>query len=340
MSKYTSIISPEELKYEIQNNNQEFIKESRQTISNIINWKDKRLLVIIWPCSLHNEEEAIDYAKQIKKINQDYQNLFIVMRAYFEKPRTHIWRKWLINDPYLNDSGDIQEWLRLARKILNQINQLWIPTATEFLDNLSYEYIQDLVSWWAIWARTTESQVHRQIVSDIKCPIGFKNWTNWSTNIAINAIKSASNPHNFLWINEKWKISIVNSQWNPDLHVVLRGWENGPNYDEKSINKAINELKNSNINSNLMIDFSHANSEKKYKNQIIVAEDIAKQIKNWNQNIVAAMIESNINESNQSFDPSKDKKEELEYWVSITDACVNIEDSKKILDKLNKAKSN
>lgn len=313
------------------------IKKYREITTNIIHKIDERLLVVVWPCSIHDTEEALVYAKKLKRVKEKFPNLFIVMRSYFEKPRTTIWWKWLINDPYLDWSFDIEKWLKKARKLLLEINKMWLPTSTEFLDTISPKYLSDLITWWAIWARTTESQVHRELASSLDSIIWFKNWTTWDIQIAIDAIKSSNNSHCFLWINEKWKIDIINTIWNKSCHIILRWWKNGPNYDKDSIDETSKKLKKEWINTWIMIDVSHANSNKKPENQPIIIKNIAEQIKSWNKEIIWVMIESNIYAWSQSFTPWKDKACDLKYWISITDWCISFEETKKVLDILNKA---
>lgn len=327
------IISPKELieRFPLDEKTSEFIKTSRMAISNIVNMNDPRLLVISWPCSIHNPAEALEYAEKLKNIKDNNPHLFLVMRTYFEKPRTTIWWKWLINDPDMDDSCDIEKWLDIARKLLLRINQMWIPTAVEFLDTITPQYFADLVSWWAIWARTTESQEHRKLTSWLSMPIWFKNWTNWSIQVAIDAIKAAVWKHTFLSIAKDWKVAKITTIWNSDSHIILRWWSNWPNYDETHIKDIEKKLEKNWINTWIIIDFSHANSWKDYKNQPKVCLDIADQIQNWNRNIVWVMIEWNLNEWNQKI------SDNLQYWVSITDACVWWEDNKAMISMLENA---
>lgn len=313
------------------------ITKWRKTTSDIIHKNDYRLLVVIWPCSIHDTEEALVYAKKLKRLKDKFPNLFIVMRSYFEKPRTTIWWKWLINDPNLDWSFDIEKWLKKARKLLLDINKMWLPVSTEYLDLITPNYISDLITWWAIWARTTESQVHRELASWLDSIIWFKNWTSWDIQIAIDAIKSSNNPHTFLWINQKWKVEIISSKWNKNCHIILRWWKNLPNYKKEDIDIVSKILKKEWINTWIMIDASHANSNKKPENQKSVVKNIAEQIENWNKQIIWVMIESNIYFWSQSFTPWKDKPNDLKYWISITDWCVSMDDTKKMLDTLNKA---
>ncbi len=333
------MITPKELKtkYIANKNMLSNIKKARQIISNIVQWKDNRILVIVWPCSIHNTKEWLEYAKKLAKIKIKYPNLFLVMRTYFEKPRTTIGWKWLINDPDLNWSFDINKWIMKARKFLLDINELWLPTATEFLDNMTIPDISDLVSWWAIWARTTESQLHREMSSWLPMPIWFKNSTNWDIDIAIDAIISSQSPHNFIWINDDGKREIFNTKWNPNGHIILRWWKWITNYDNDSVSKSIQKLDIIWIKTWIMIDASHANSNKNHINQIKVIKNISSQIASWNKKIIWVMIESNINEWAQSFNPKKDDINDLIPGVSITDKCISLIDTEKALELLNLA---
>lgn len=327
------IISPIELinKFQIDSKTADFIELSRKSISNIVNLNDPRLLVITWPCSIHNSTEAILYAEKLQKIKENNPHLFLVMRTYFEKPRTTVGWKWLINDPDCDDSCDIEKWFEIARSLLLKINQMWIPTAVEFLDTITPQYIADLVSWWAIWARTTESQEHRKLVSWLSMPIGFKNWTNWSIQIAIDAIKASVWKHTFLSIAKDWKVAKITSTWNNDSHIILRGGSNWPNYTEAHMKETTEKLQKNWIEKWIIIDFSHANSSKDYKKQIIVCGNIANQISNWNNKIVGVMIEWNLCAWNQKL------SDNLLPWVSITDACVDWESNNSMINELNKA---
>lgn len=313
------------------------IKKFRKITSEIIHKNDDRLLVIVGPCSIHDTEEWLVYARKLNRMKVKFPNLFIIMRSYFEKPRTTIWWKWLINDPNLDWSYDIEKWLKKSRKLLLEINKLGLPVSTEFLDPITPNYLSDLITWWAIWARTTESQVHREMASWLETIIWFKNWTTWDIQIAIDAIKSTSNPHTFLWISQKWKLEIVSTKWNKNSHIILRWWKNWPNYKKEDIDNTIKILKKEWINTWIMIDASHANSNKKPENQKWVIRNIAEQIENGNKQIIWVMIESNIYFWSQSFTPWVDKSSDLKYWISITDWCLALDDTKKLLDILNKA---
>jgi len=315
----------------------EHVNNSRKIVSNIINWNDDRLLLISWPCSIHDIEQWLEYAKKLVKLKEKFPELFIVMRTYFEKPRTTVWWEGLISDPELNGSFNIDLWLEKARKFLLEVNKLWLATATEFLEPITAQYIADLVSWWAVGARTTESQTHRHMASGLSMPIWFKNATSWDINIARDAIISANNPHNFLWINNEWCTRKIHTKWNPDSHLILRGWKSWPNYSEKDVKQATKILEDAWINTWIVIDASHANSNKDHKKQINVCEDIAKQLESWNKKIVWIMLESNLEEWNQKFNPLTDDKNKLTCWVSITDACIDLDETEDILKLLNDA---
>ena len=308
----------------------ELVFKSRQNISDIIHGKDDKLVVIVGPCSIHDPKAAIEYAKKLKELESSLSSeLKIVMRVYFEKPRTTIGWKGLINDPNLDDSYDVNKGLREARKILLQINELGLPAATEYLDIITPQYISDLISWGAIGARTTESQVHRELASGLSCPVGFKNSTNGSIQVAIDAIGSASQPHIFLSITKEGKSAIFNSSGNKDCHVILRGGKL-PNFESKFIKETSSTLSESGNPSALMVDMSHGNSQKQFKKQLLVNKDIADQISSGEKSIFGVMIESHLIEGNQSIGP----KETLTYGQSITDACVSWEDTEIMLNLL------
>jgi len=309
------------------------ISEARKRVTNIIHGKDHRILAITWPCSIHDTKAAMQYAEWLLWEKKRLQwELEIVMRVYFEKPRTTVGWKWLINDPYLDGTNNISEWLLKARQLLRDIVRLWLPVAVEFLDVISPQYIADLVTWWAIWARTTESQVHRELASWLSCPLGFKNGTDGNIQIAIDAMLSASSKHSFLWTTKEWKVAIVHSEWNSDTHVILRGGSGGPNYDIHSVQDISMRLEKTNANQSIMIDLSHANSNKDHKKQLISWESVAQQINSGNMKIMGVMIESNLEEGRQNHIPWKDSSNNLIYWKSITDACIGLEDTKRLLD--------
>ncbi len=337
--QWSKIITPEELKkiFPLNKSDKNYIKENHKIIQNIIHWKDDKLIVIVWPCSIHNIEEWLEYAKKLADMRYNFPNLFIIMRTYFEKPRTTIWWKWLINDPYLDWNSNIEEGLKKARKFITDINKLKLPAATEFLDNMTIPDISDWISWWAIWARTTESQLHREMASGLSMPIWFKNSTNGDMQIAFEAIISSNNKHSFIWIDENWTRKNFNTQWNPDGHIILRGGKWIHNYDRDSVNTTIKLLEKFKIKSWIIIDFSHANSDKKWENQIKVCTNVSEQLSSWNKKIIWVMIESNINQWSQSFIPWLNNKDNLQKWVSITDECVWLADTQKMLTQLNKA---
>jgi len=302
----------------------------RNAIHNILNNKDSRLLVIIGPCSIHDPEAALAYADKLVSLREKYKDqLEIVMRVYFEKPRTTVGWKGLINDPLLDNSCRINEGLRIARQLLVQINEKGLPTAGEYLDMITPQYIADLMSWGAIGARTTESQVHRELASGLSCPVGFKNGTDGSIKVAVDAIGAASSPHHFLSVTKFGHSAIVQTTGNNDCHVILRGGKE-PNYDAENIALVTEQLKKSNLNQKVMVDFSHANSQKKFKQQLIVCDDICQQIKQGNKDIFGVMVESFIEEGNQKLVNGKAKI----FGQSITDACIGWEDTKLLLEKL------
>jgi len=311
----------------------ELVFKSRQNISDIIHGRDDRLVVVVGPCSIHDPKAAIEYAKKLKNLESSLSSeLKIVMRVYFEKPRTTVGWKGLINDPNLDDSYDVNKGLREARKILLDINEIGLPAATEYLDIITPQYISDLISWGAIGARTTESQVHRELASGLSCPVGFKNSTNGSIQVAIDAIGSASQPHIFLSITKEGKSAIFNSSGNKDCHVILRGGKI-PNFESKFIKETSSILAKSGNSTSLMVDMSHGNSQKQFKKQLLVNKDIADQIASGERSIFGVMIESHLVEGNQSIGP----KESLTYGQSITDACVSWEDTEVMLKLLSSA---
>ncbi|MFC6276172.1 3-deoxy-7-phosphoheptulonate synthase [Psittacicella hinzii] len=309
------------------------VAKTRIEVANILHGKDDRLLVIIGPCSIHDVKAAEEYAKRLKTEIEKYRDtLCIVMRVYFEKPRTTVGWKGLINDPYLNNTYQINDGIALGRKILVDINELGVPTAGEFLDTMSPQYIADLMSWGAIGARTTESQLHRELASGLSCPIGFKNATTGSVQVAVDAMVSASYPHTFLGITKFGQVAIIETTGNHDVHVILRGGSNGTNYDAESVQKVVNELEKTPFTPAVMVDCSHANSSKDYRRQSIVCADIANQIKNGSYHINGVMIESHLKEGRQ--DLTEDNINSLEYGKSITDGCVSWETTEELLATL------
>jgi len=310
------------------------IQKTRKKIRDILNGKDDRLLIIIGPCSIHDPSAAIEYASRLLEQRKKYAGeLEIVMRVYFEKPRTTVGWKGLINDPYLDESYRIDEGLRVARHLLMEINRLGMPAGSEFLDVISPQYIGDLISWGAIGARTTESQIHRELASGLSAPIGFKNGTDGNIKIATDAIQSASKGHHFLSVHKNGQVAIVETKGNADCHVILRGGK-APNYDEESVNKACAELEAAKLNPSLMVDCSHANSSKQHERQIEVAKDIATQLAKGSKKIFGVMVESHLHAGTQKFTPGKDDPKNLKYGMSITDACINWDDSLEVLEVL------
>jgi 3-deoxy-7-phosphoheptulonate synthase len=313
------------------------ISETRRAIHNIMQGKDDRLLVIIGPCSIHDPVAALDYARRLKDVRTKFADtLEVVMRVYFEKPRTTVGWKGLINDPYLDESFRIDEGLRIARNLLIDINRLGLPAGSEFLDVISPQYIGDLISWGAIGARTTESQVHRELASGLSAPIGFKNGTDGNIRIATDAIQAAARGHHFLSVHKNGQVAIVQTNGNRDCHVILRGGK-APNYDAASIAAACKELEAAKLPPVLMVDCSHANSSKQHSRQVDVARDIAGQIAHGSRSVFGVMVESHLNPGAQKFTPGKDDPHALEYGKSITDACLGWDESMSVLQILSDA---
>ncbi len=316
---------------------EKLIAKTRKTIHHILHGRDDRLLVIIGPCSIHDPAAALEYARRLKPLRDQYADtLEVVMRVYFEKPRTTVGWKGLINDPYLDESYRIDEGLRIARQLLIEINRAGLPAASEFLDVISPQYIGDLISWGAIGARTTESQVHRELASGLSAPIGFKNGTDGNIKIATDAIQAAAPGPHFLSVHKNGQVAIVQTQGNKDCHVILRGGK-APNYDAASVAAACAELEASKLPGTLMVDFSHANSSKQHKKQVEVAKDIAGQISGGSRQVFGVMVESHLHEGAQKFTPGKDDVNALEYGKSITDACIGWDDSEEVLQILSDA---
>ena len=308
----------------------ELVAQTRQQIANILHGKDNRLLVIIGPCSIHDPKAALEYAQRLLPLRQKYEKeLLIVMRAYFEKPRTTVGWKGLINDPHLNGTHDINFGLRQARKLLLELNNLGMPASTEFLDMITPQYYADLIAWGAIGARTTESQVHRELASGLSCTVGFKNGTDGNLKIAIDALGAASHPHHFLSVTKAGHSAIVHTAGNRDCHVILRGGNGAPNYSSEHVKAAAEQLAQAGLPAKLMVDCSHANSRKDFKRQMEVAQDIATQIQNGEQNIMGVMVESHLVEGRQNAP--------IVYGQSITDACIGWDDTEKLLALLAEA---
>lgn len=310
------------------------ISRTRHAIHDIMAGKDDRLLVIMGPCSIHDPISALEYAKKLLAQRAKYAGtLEIVMRVYFEKPRTTVGWKGLINDPYLDESYRIDEGLRMARQLLIEINRLGLPAGSEFLDVISPQYLGDLISWGAIGARTTESQVHRELASGISAPIGFKNGTDGNIKIATDAIQAAAGGHHFLSIHKNGQVAIVQTNGNPDCHVILRGGK-APNYDAASVAAACKDLVAAKLPPTLMVDCSHANSSKQHEKQIDVAKDIAAQLSTGSKSVFGVMVESNLQAGAQKFTPGKDQSSALAYGQSITDACIDWDQSVGVLETL------
>ena len=328
------LITPAQLKAELPTPEyvRQQVSESRQQVRNILNGNDHRLLVVVGPCSIHDVTAAEDYARRLKELAVEVApTLLVVMRAYFEKPRTTVGWKGLVNDPFLNDTFHIEEGIRIARRLLLCIAELGQPLATEALDPISPQYLQELIAWSAIGARTTESQTHREMASGLSSAVGFKNGTDGSLDVAINALQSVSKPHRFLGINQSGQVSIIHTRGNAAAHVVLRGGHTGPNYQRSQIALFEQALSAAGLKSNIMIDCSHANSGKDPLRQLIVARDAADQIKSGNGSIMGLMIESNINAGNQKL--TKDLKQ-LAYGVSVTDPCIGWDTTASLLREL------
>ncbi|HYP82217.1 3-deoxy-7-phosphoheptulonate synthase [Variovorax sp.] len=313
------------------------ISHTRKSIHRIMAGKDDRLLVVMGPCSIHDPVAALDYARRLKAMRDRHADtLEVVMRVYFEKPRTTVGWKGLINDPYLDESYRIDEGLRMARQLLIEINRMGLPAGSEFLDVISPQYIGDLIAWGAIGARTTESQVHRELASGLSAPIGFKNGTDGNIRIATDAIQAAARGHHFLSVHKNGQVAIVQTQGNPDCHVILRGGK-APNYDGESVALACKDLVAAKLHPTLMVDCSHANSSKQHQKQIEVVADVAGQIARGGRSVFGVMVESHLVAGAQKFTPGKNKVEALEYGQSITDACIGWDDSVQVLDTLAQA---
>lgn len=328
----TDVITPAQLHSEcpIEDEVSATVTQARQEIHNILTGEDDRLLVVVGPCSIHDPKAAMEYAGLLRDIREELKKeLMIVMRVYFEKPRTTVGWKGLINDPNLDDSFEINTGLRLARKLLMDINALGVPAGTEFLDLITPQYMADLVSWGAIGARTTESQLHRELASGLSCPIGFKNGTDGTLKVAIDAVRAANRPHHFLSMTMEGRSAIFSTAGNEDCHVILRGGKQ-PNYDADSVELAVRGLENAGLAQRLMIDLSHANSRKQFEKQIEVGVDVASQIAKGNHCIMGIMIESHLKPGRQDVKPGQT----LEYGQSITDGCIGWEQTTPLLHLL------
>ncbi|MFV2060439.1 MAG: 3-deoxy-7-phosphoheptulonate synthase AroG [Gammaproteobacteria bacterium] len=331
----TEVVAPAELheSLPITEMASDTVFNTRKAIHNVLHGVDDRLVVIVGPCSIHDSKAALEYANRLSELKKQYQDdLIIVMRVYFEKPRTTVGWKGLINDPDLNGSFQINKGLKIARELLLELNNFGIPAATEFLDLITPQYFADLISWGAIGARTTESQVHRELASGLSCPVGFKNGTNGNLRVAVDAIRAVQDPHIFLSVTKQGHSAIFSTTGNNDCHIILRGGKK-PNYDNDSILNTITELDSAGMNTKVMVDLSHGNSQKDYRRQISVASDIIEQITDGQINIMGVMIESHLNEGNQSVGDGTS----LNYGQSITDACISWESTVELLSKFAQA---
>ena len=305
--------------------------ETRREVQDILHGRNDRLLVIVGPCSIHDPKAALEYAGKLKSLREELKkDLLIVMRVYFEKPRTTVGWKGLINDPGLDDSFDINRGLRVGRKLLRDLNEMGIPAGVEYLDILTPQYLADLVSWGAIGARTTESQLHRELASALSCPVGFKNGTDGNVKIAADAVMSARHPHRFLSLTKDGQSAIFATSGNDDCHIILRGGNQGTNFDAKNIESACAVLTKAGLRPQVMIDFSHANSSKQHRKQMDVGHDVGAQIADGDTRIVGAMIESHLIEGRQDIGP----REKMVYGQSVTDACIAWDDSVNVLRNL------
>ena len=335
ISSMRELITPKEIISELPMSTRavETVVETRQEIINILNRKDKRLLLIVGPCSIHDVTAAHEYAERLLAVKKDVsENILIIMRVYFEKPRTVIGWKGLINDPDLDNSFNINKGIKIARKLLIDLAEMGIPSGHEYLDLISPQYVSDLVCWGAIGARTTESQSHRELASGLSCPVGFKNGTDGGIQIAIDAIKAASKEHNFLSVTKEGKSAIFSTTGNKDCHIILRGGKN-TNYGAQDVEAVSKALDKNSLDPQIMIDASHANSQKDFQKQRLVAEDIAEQILNGNKNIFGVMLESNLLEGKQDIS----NKDNLVYGKSITDACIGWDETEELIRLLSNA---
>ena len=326
-----NLITPWELKNEfpLTEKTSQSVYSGREEIKKILNGKDERMLFIVGPCSIHDYKSAIEYASKLSALRKKFSDKAnIIMRVYFEKPRTTIGWKGLINDPHLNNTNDILAGLRWARKILLWLIEIGIPTATEFLDPIVPQYLSDLVCWAAIGARTTESQTHREMASGLSMPVGFKNNTDGNLQTAVDAMHSALHPHHFLGIDQNGKTSVLSTKGNPYGHIILRGGRTRPNYETESVQEAIEKLEEANLNKALMVDCSHANSGKVFEKQEVIWKNIIQQRIDGNKYLLGMMLESNLYEGNQKLVNPDD----LKYGVSITDACVSFETTERLLE--------
>ncbi len=305
--------------------------DARREIQDLLHGRDDRLLVVVGPCSIHDTKAALEYAQRLKALRAQLdKHLLIVMRVYFEKPRTTVGWKGLINDPALDDSYDINQGLRVGRRLLLDLNDMGIPAGVEYLDILTPQYLTDLVAWGAIGARTTESQLHRELASALSCPVGFKNGTEGSVKVAVDAVMSAKHPHRFLSLTQQGQVGIFETTGNEDCHVILRGGSSGTNYDAKSVDAACAALTKAGLRPQVMIDFSHANSSKQHRRQIVVGQDVGHQIAGGDDRIIGVMVESHLVEGRQDIAAP----EKMTYGQSVTDACIHWDDTAELLRHL------
>jgi 3-deoxy-7-phosphoheptulonate synthase len=329
-----ALITPEQLKADLPISEKAIssVEQGREDVKNILDRKDHRMFLVIGPCSIHDVQAAKEYAEKLKALSDKVSDtLLLVMRVYFEKPRTTVGWKGLINDPYLNDTFKIEDGLKISRKLLIDLAELGLPLSTEALDPISPQYLQDLISWSAIGARTTESQTHREMASGLSCAVGFKNGTDGNLTVAINALQSTANPHRFLGVNGDGQVSVVETKGNPYGHVVLRGGGGKPNYDSVSIALCEQEIEKAQIHNNIMVDCSHANSNKDPALQPLVMDNVSNQILEGNQSIVGLMVESHLQFGAQKV---PDNLDDLEYGKSITDGCISWDQTEEAVMKM------
>lgn len=329
-----ALITPEQLKADLPISEKAIssVEQGREDVKNILDRKDHRMFLVIGPCSIHDVQAAKEYAEKLKQLSDKVSDtLLLVMRVYFEKPRTTVGWKGLINDPYLNDTFKIEDGLKISRKLLIDLAELGLPLSTEALDPISPQYLQDLISWSAIGARTTESQTHREMASGLSCAVGFKNGTDGNLTVAINALQSTANPHRFLGINGDGQVSVVETKGNPYGHVVLRGGGGKPNYDSVSIALCEQEIEKAQIHNNIMVDCSHANSNKDPALQPLVMDNVSNQILEGNQSIIGLMVESHLQFGAQKV---PDNLDDLVYGKSITDGCISWEQTEEAVMKM------
>jgi len=331
IGEYQTLITPEKLKKRLPlfGETADMVENNRQIICDILDRKDHRIFMVVGPCSIHDVEAALDYAEKLKKLAEEVSDtIVLVMRVYFEKPRTSTGWKGLINDPDLNDTFRIEEGLHIGRRLLLKLSAMGLPTSTEALDPISPQYLHDIITWSAIGARTTESQTHREMSSGLSCPVGFKNGTDGGLEVAINAMKAVNSPHRFLGIDPKGKVSIVHTRGNPYAHVVLRGGNGMQNFDSVSVAQCEGMCEKAGVSTNIMIDCSHANSNKDYNQQPLVLENVLNQILEGNKSIVGLMVESNLNAGRQDI-PADHR--DLKYGVSVTDECIDWETTERCI---------